>query len=220
MDNSYQALEQLLRSEDMGDRFRGINQLRTIDPALALELIQIVVSDGNARVRYAAISQLSELGKQDKSLAFEVLRAALIHDPEMDVQAAAADSLGALQLTEGFEDLVHTYQTSSEWLLQMSIVASLGALGDPRGFTLLQEALTSPHELVVLAAIGALGELRDERALPLLIPYLTHEDWQVRHRLAQSLSHLPQLEAREALVQLATDSVEMVSQTAKYLIDG
>jgi HEAT repeat protein len=218
MDTSYQALEQLLRSEDMGDRFRGINQLRTIDPAVALELIQIVVTDSNARVRYAAISQLAELGKQDKARTFEVLQTTLLRDPEIDVRAAAADSMGALQLTEGLEDLVSSYHHSSEWLLQMSIVASLGALGDPRGFELLQEALSSPYELVVLAAIAALGELRDERALALLLPYLTHEDWQVRHRLAQALSYLPQPEAREALHQLASDSVETVAETAKYLI--
>ncbi len=47
----------------------------------------------------------------------------------MDVQAAAADSIAALKLTEAFEDLQQLYHTTSEWLVKLSIIAALGEMG-------------------------------------------------------------------------------------------
>jgi HEAT repeat protein len=215
MDISREQLEQQLASDNLGQQLSAINQLRNIDPALAFELIQPVLTDRSARVRYAAISQLSELGKQNKTLALEILRNALHHDPEADVQGAAADSIGALQLTEAFGDLEQVYRQTTEWLVQMSIVACLGELGEPRAFELLEKALTSENSLIVLAAIGALGELQDERALPLLLPFANHEDWQIRHRLVQALSKYQHPESQATLQKLTQDPSGMVAETAR-----
>lgn len=215
MDISREQIEQALRSENLGHRLRAINQLRDLDPAVAFGLIPSALEDKSARVRYAAISQLSALGKQDKAWSLEVLRTALHTDPEADVQAAAADSIAALHLVEAYDDLDAVYHQTSEWLVQMSIVACLGELGEPRAFDLLQEALTSDNPLVVLSAIGALGELGDARALPLLLPYAEHDDWQNRHRLAQALGNFSQPEARAALAKLADDSSTIVAETAR-----
>ena len=136
---SPEQIKQQLASEDLGQRLRAVNLLREIDPAVAFELIQTVISDSSARVRYAAISQFSTLGTQDKETALTLLRGALYHDPEADVQAAAADSIGALRLVEAYDDLATAYQNTSEWIVQMSIVACLGELGVDRGFDLLQQ---------------------------------------------------------------------------------
>lgn len=205
----------MLGSENSGDRIKAINQLREIDPATAFTLIQPLCDDRNTRVRYAAVSQISTLGEQDKSKAFEVLTASL-GDPEPDVQAAAADSLGALKLTDALDDLRELYDTTPEWLVQMSIVACLGEMGDRRAFDLLESALTSENSLIVVAAIGALGELKDDRALPLLLPYAENEDWQVRHRIAQALGHFSDRpEAARALQMLAQDKSAVVAETAR-----
>lgn len=205
----------MLGSENSGDRIKAINQLREIDPATAFTLIQPLCDDRNTRVRYAAVSQISTLGEQDKSKAFEVLTASL-GDPEPDVQAAAADSLGALKLTDALDDLRELYEMTPEWLVQMSIVACLGEMGDRRAFDLLESALTSENSLIVVAAIGALGELKDDRALPLLLPYAENEDWQVRHRIAQALGHFSDHpEAARALQMLAQDKSAVVAETAR-----
>ncbi len=205
----------MLNSENFGDRIKGINLLRDIDPATAFELIQPLCQDSNTRVRYAAVSQVSTLGAQDLSVALDLLRSAL-SDPEPDVQAAAADSLGALKLTEAFSDLQTLYQNTPEWLVQMSIVACLGEMGDPRAFDLLQTALTAENSLVSVSAIGALGELKDDRAIPLLLPYLSSDDWQIRHRLAQALGHFTKNpDAQKALQTLATDESPLVAETAR-----
>jgi HEAT repeat protein len=208
------SVRDLLHSEDYGDRLRAVNQLRELEPAAAFDLAQLAANDGNARVRYAAISQLASLGQQDLATVEPLLRRALTNDPEPDVQAAAADAIGGLQLRSAYEDLAAIYHGTNEWLVQFSIVAALGELGEPQAFTLLQAALESDNDLVVTAAIGALGELQDERAIPLLLTYTTHADWQVRHRLVQALSQFEQPEAQAALAALAQDSSPIVAEAA------
>ncbi len=215
-----ESVQQLLISEDFGQRLSGINQLRQLEPSVAFELIQPVVNDSNTRVRYAAISQLDTLGSQDLQATFTILRDRLLNDSEPDVQAAAADALGALKFTEAYEDLQQLYHQSSEWLVQFSIIAALGELGEPRSFELLEEALASNTSLIQTAAISSLGDLGDRRALPLLIPFASDPDWQVRYRVAQALSKIGDPEARPTLEVLANDSVEQVALEAKTSLES
>jgi HEAT repeat protein len=209
-----ESVSALLDSHDFGDRLRAVNQIRQLDPAIGFTLIQKVMEDNNPRVRYAAVSQLSSLGQQDRSRSKELLRDRL-RDSEADVQAAAADTIGALKLTEFFEDLQHLYQTSSEWLVRFSIIAALGELGDQRALVLLQDALQSQNELMQTAAIGSLGELGDDRAIPLLTPFAQNSDWQIRYRVAQALSRFNSPEAQSTLELLAQDEMEQIAQEAK-----
>ncbi|NJM69694.1 MAG: HEAT repeat domain-containing protein [Scytonema sp. RU_4_4] len=210
-----ESVKQLLNSEDLGDRLRAINQIRQLDPAMGFELIQNAVNDSNSRVRYSAVSQLDTLGQQDLNLSLNILRDRLRNDPEPDVQAAAADCLGALKLHEAFEDLQQLYQTSNEWIVQFSIIATLGEFNDPRALELLKTALSSDNDLVKTAAISSLGELGDLQAIPLLAPYATDPDWQVRYRLVQALSRLGGTDAKPILETLANDEVEAVATEAK-----
>ncbi len=209
------SIKELLNSEDFGHRLRGVNQLRQLDRATAFELIQPLIVDPQVRVRYAAVSQLDTLGPEDLAVTFQLLHDRLIQDPEPDVQAAAADAMGALQMREAYPDLEFLYRTSSEWLVQFSIVAALGELGDPRSFPLLTEAITSQNELIKTAAIGSLGELGDVRAVPLLIPHADNPDWQMRYRVAEALKKLGSAEAIATLEILANDTVEQVANAAR-----
>lgn len=214
-----ESVGDLLHSQDFGDRLRAVNQIRQLEPAAGFQLIQVAIEDSNPRVRYAAVSQLSNLGKQDLSSATTLLRQRL-RDEEPDVQAAAADSIAALKLTEAFEELQQLYNTSSEWLVKFSIVAALGELGDNRAMTLLEAALNSGNELMQTAAIGSLGELGDDQAVQLLAPFAEHADWQIRYRVVQALVRLGGAEARPILEKLAQDSVEQVSQEAKTYLNS
>lgn len=215
-----ESVQQLLSSENYGERISGVNQLRQLEPSVAFELVQLVLSDQNTRVRYAAISQLDTLGSQDLQATLTILRDRLLNDEEPDVQAAAADALGALKLTEAYDDLRRIYYQTREWIVQFSIIAALGELGDPRSFELLQEALKSETSLVQTAAISSLGELGDERAIPLLIPFATNSDWQLRYRVAQSLGKLGGTEARSTLETLAKDEQEAVAREAQTALQS
>jgi HEAT repeat protein len=207
-----------LASADYGERLSGLNSLRQLDPAIAFTLIQPLLTDANVRVRYAAVSQVATLGVQDRAVALELLRDRLLNDPETDVKAAAADALGALQLKEAFPDLNAVYHDSTDWLIQFSIVAALGELGAPESIDLLTEALASPVELVQTTAITALGELGDPRAVDLVLPFVDHGDWQVRYRVAQTLSRFGGEAAMVALTQLAEDPEVAVAEVARGAI--
>ncbi|WP_346341632.1 HEAT repeat domain-containing protein [[Phormidium] sp. ETS-05] len=124
-----ESVQILLNSGDAGERMRAINQLRQIDKEIAFELIATAIKDENARIRYAAVSQMATLGEVDPNKALPILRDRLLNDTETDVQAAAADSLGALKLVAAFEDLQQLYFSNSNWLLRFSIVAALGKWG-------------------------------------------------------------------------------------------
>ncbi|PNW43814.1 UNVERIFIED_CONTAM: phycocyanin alpha phycocyanobilin lyase [Euhalothece sp. KZN 001] len=219
MDITPESVASLLNSEDYGDRLTGINQLRELDPKAAFPLIQPVINDSNVRVRYAAVSQMSSLGVVDREKSLELLRDRLRNESEADVQAAAADALGGLKLTEAFPDLVAIYRQTEEWLVEFSVIACLGEMGDPRAYDLLVEAVNSDNHLVKTVAIGSLGELGDQRAISVLQPLVTDSDWQVRSRLVQALDRLGGETSHRLLQQLATDEVEQVAEEAKRILN-
>ncbi|NET51223.1 MAG: HEAT repeat domain-containing protein [Merismopedia sp. SIO2A8] len=210
-----ESARQMLTSDVYEQRLSVLNHLSSLDMEVAFELVQLVVDDPKPRVRYAAISKLATVGHQDKGRSLELLRHALLTDSEPDVRAAAADSIGALRLTEGFEDLKTLYHETSDWIIQLSILAALGELGDPRGFEILEDALTGENDLIHAIAVGALGELGDRRAIPLLSQHAEHPDWQVRYRVAQALGHFDGPEVVSALTQLSKDPMTQIADEAK-----
>ncbi len=210
-----ESITALVNSENKGDRITALNLIRELEPAIAFGYIKQLVTDNNTRVRYAAVSQMATLGTEDLGASLTILRDRLVNDPEPDVQAAAADAIGALKLTAAFDDLQHLYHTTTEWLVQFSIVAALGELGDPRGLGLLQTALASETSLVQTAAIGAIGELGDPEGVASIIPFVTNPDWQIRYQLARSLRNLGGEVAAQSLAILATDAIPQVAEEAK-----
>ena len=210
-----ESITALVNSESKGDRIKALNLVRDIEPAIAYGYIKQLVLDKDTRVRYSAVSQLASLGTEDLVESSAILRDRLVNDPEPDVQAAAADAIGALKIVAAFDDLQHLYQTTPEWLVQFSIIAALGELGEPRGLDLLKTALTSPTALVQTAAIGAIGELGNPSAVESIIPFVSHPDWQIRYQLARSLRALGGDLAQQNLAILATDEIEQVAKEAK-----
>ncbi len=210
-----ESIEQLVNSPEKSDRIKVLNLIRELEPAIAFGYIQQLVVDPNTRVRYGAVSQMATLGTEDLDVSLTILRDRLINDTEPDVQAAAADAIGALKLTAAFEDLENLYHSTPEWLVQFSIVAALGELGDPRGLGLLQTALTSDTTLVQTAAIGAIGELGNPAGVESIAPFVTHPDWQVRYQLARALRNLGGDIAQQHLAILSQDDIAQVAQEAR-----
>jgi HEAT repeat protein len=213
---SIESVQELLQSEKFSDRITGLNQLRVFEPEIAFPIIQPLITDTASRVRYAAVSQLDSVGKGFEQESLVLLRDRLFNDSELDVKAAAADAIAGLKITEAYPDLAEVYHSTSEWLLQFSIIAAIGELGDPRAFDLLVEALSSEIELVRISAVSALGDLGDRRAIELLIPFVEDNDWQIRHRVAQSFGRLGGEEVKTFLEKLAKDEQPAVSDEAKY----
>lgn len=219
MSITLESVATLLKSEDYGDRLSGVNQLRELEPDQAFPLIEPLVNDSNVRVRYAAVSQMSSLGTVNPQKSLALLRDRLLNESEADVQAAAADALGGLKLTEALDDLIQVYRQTEEWLVEFSIIACLGEMGDLRAYDLLIEALHSDNNLVKTVAIGSLGELGDQRAVEALKPFVSDSDWQARSRLVQALSRLGGEQAHTLLKQLSTDEAEQVAEEAKKALE-
>lgn len=214
--SSIEELSLNLRSEDLSVRMKVLPASRSLSHADRFVLIKIAVNDPNSRIRYDAVSQLATLGREDLETTKAILKEILHHDPEMDVRAASADTIAALGLVEFFDDLQQIYETTSDWLMQFSVVAALGELGEPRAYDLLVKALEHSNELVRLAAIGSLGELGNPQALELLAPLAQHPDWQVRHRVAQALANFG-APALPILQQLQSDPNANVAELAQRL---
>ena len=210
-----ESIAALINSENKNDRITALNLVRELEPAIAFGYIKQLVTDNNTRVRYAAVSQLATLGTEDLTESLTILRDRLVNDPEPDVQAAAADAIGALKLTDAFEDLQNLYESTPEWLVQFSIIAALGELGDPRGLNLLKTALKNPTVLIQTAAIGSIGELGDPNGVESILPFIADPDWQIRYQLARSLRNLGGELAAQNLAILATDEVEQVALEAQ-----
>lgn len=215
MSTTPESVKKLIESPDLGERLRGVNQARELDPAISFDLIIAACKDNSPRVRYAAVSQMDRVGNHDRPQTLTFLREILLNDPEADVQSAAADALGGLKMTEAFEDLWSMYETTEEWLLKFSIIAALGEMGDPRAFDVLISATKSEISLVSTAAIGSLGELGDPRAIPVLLAYVDADDWQVRHRVTQALGQFDSPDAKAALEKLSQDTSATVADAAK-----
>ncbi|MCS6959226.1 MAG: HEAT repeat domain-containing protein [Pseudanabaenaceae cyanobacterium SKYGB_i_bin29] len=196
------------------DRLRVMHQSRSLSLPERFQLMCLAVQDENPRIRYDAVSQLGTVGTVDLERTRQILETVLQSDPEVDVRAAAADSLGVLQITSAFPLLVHAYRSSRDWLLQLSIVAALGTLGVREAFPVLVEATTSENELVQISAIRALGDLGDERAVEVVAQFRTHADWQVRHAVVQALSHLGE-KAKPLLQELIQDPVSHIAEAAR-----
>ncbi|MBV6627166.1 MAG: HEAT repeat domain-containing protein [Rivularia sp. (in: Bacteria)] len=208
------TVKKKLESEDLGDRLRGVNEIRQLEPGVGFELVQSAITDKNARVRYSAVSQFDTLGTQDLDKSLNLLRG-LLQDPEADVQAAAADCLGGLKLIAAFDDLQQLYQSTEEWIVKLSVIAALGELGEPRGFDMLKQALSEDNDLVKTAAISSMGELGNTEAVSILESYASNSDWQIRYRVAQALNRLGTEQAKPILDNLANDQVEAVAEEAK-----
>jgi HEAT repeat protein len=195
------------------DRMKVMSQSRALPLTDRFNLMCLAVKDENPRIRYDAVSQLGTLGTVDPSLTEQILTTALKEDPEIDVKAAAADSLGALQIQTAFPLLVETYHNNPDWLLRLSIVAALGILGVKDAFEVLAEALQSDNDLIKISAIRALGDLADDRAIPLLTPLKNHPDWQIRHALAQTLGNFGN-QVESILQELSQDPTPQVIESA------
>jgi HEAT repeat protein len=218
MSKTLESLRQEFQSEDFGVRLHVLIEGRNLDLADRYELIALATSDPHSRVRYDAVSQLSSIGQYDLIRSSEILLDRLANDPEGDVRAAAADSIGALKLAGAFEALQDAYQRSTDWIMQFSIIAALGELGDRRSFDLLTNALEHSNELIRIAAVGSLGELGDPRAVELILPLVENPDWQIRHRVAQALANLGGAEAEAALIGLTQDPSPQVADIARSLL--
>eukprot|EP00188_Purpureofilum_apyrenoidigerum_P002999 Plantae.Rhodophyta-Purpureofilum_apyrenoidigerum.ctg30456.p1 GENE.Plantae.Rhodophyta-Purpureofilum_apyrenoidigerum.ctg30456~~Plantae.Rhodophyta-Purpureofilum_apyrenoidigerum.ctg30456.p1 ORF type:complete len:225 (+),score=47.60 Plantae.Rhodophyta-Purpureofilum_apyrenoidigerum.ctg30456:63-737(+) len=182
----------LVMSGDNFNRLKGVNMARDLEPMDCLETLSLTSKDPDLNVRYATVSQLAEAGKADPTKALDLLRDLIAHEKDSSVRAAVADAFCAIGIPEAYDDVESIFRDSDEVMVQFSILAGLGELGNPKAFGLLKEVLEddSTEELLKVAAIGALGELGDKRAEDIIRPFTQVEDATIKTRAEQALQAL------------------------------
>lgn len=187
--------EDLLASPDFVKRIKGVNEVRTrisATPDVVSALLPLISgSEDNPQVRYMAVSQLAglpadEIAEDQGKMILDACMAMVREDTDPSCQAGAADAIAGLKLVEGFDVLVETFNTTSDWMLRFTIAAGVGVMGHPRSFEFLSAVLDSAapegDELLVTATIGALADLGDPQGLPIVLKYLDHPDVSVKER--------------------------------------
>jgi hypothetical protein len=188
------AEDDLLASPDFVKRIKGINEVRRRHATAADvvdALLPVAASDKNAQVRYMAISQLAgldavEVSVEDGKRVLDTCLTMLREDTDPSCQAGAADAVAGLKLQGGFDCLVETFNSTTDWMLRFTIAAGIGFMKHPRSFEFLKAVLDSARpegdELLIAATIGALADVGNVEALPIIDKYKDHPDASVKER--------------------------------------
>jgi aminopeptidase N len=128
-------------------------------------LMEQLAEDSDAIARIYAAEQL---GKKASLSGIQALKKALLQDPFWGVQAAAAESLGALKHPEAFQALCEGISIPHP-RARVVVVRALGEYHHPEAFQALQPLFHQDVSYFVEAeAALALGKTKQKEALPLL----------------------------------------------------
>ncbi len=181
-------IKTLLASEDAQLRLRGLVNLKDHDSETAVPLLINQRQDKAFLVRsFVAMG----LGRKRSDEAYSALLEMLATEPDNNVQAEIANSLG-LYGPVAVECLVNLFYNNENWLVRRSILAIMPELESPD--QLLKVALVAikdSDQTIVQAGIATLGLLAEtsqaEQALTALLPFLTDDNWRSRMALAYTL---------------------------------
>jgi HEAT repeat protein len=208
-------IETLLASEDPQLRLRGLVALKDHDSEAAVPLLIKQRQDSAFLVRsFVAMG----LGRKRNESAYAALLEMLTTEPDSNVQAEIANSLG-LYGPIAVDRLVALFYENENWLVRRSILAIMPELENPQQLlNIALKSLEDSDQTIVQAGVATLGMLADtpqaEMALKALMPLLHDANWRSRMTLAYALKPFPQQQARDALTQLRTDSHHKVVAAA------
>ncbi len=142
-----------------------LKAVRAVFAVLGPEAVLAALADERPAVRRAAV---------DEVVAVRDLRAGprlveLLADADPNVQMKAAYAVGQLQFEPAAAALIgHIAAPETMPLLRRECLRSLGRVGGPQAFSVLERALSAPEQEDKDAALRGLGELRDPRSSHLL----------------------------------------------------
>ena len=181
-------IKTLLASEDAQLRLRGLVNLKDHDSEIAVPLLINQRQDKAFLVRsFVAMG----LGRKRSDEAYSALLDMLASEPDNNVQAEIANSLG-LYGPVAVEQLVNLFCKNENWLVRRSILAIMPELESPEQLLeIALVALKDSDQTITQAGIATLGLLADtsqaEQALTALLPFLTDDNWRSRVALAYAL---------------------------------
>lgn len=178
-------------------------------------LFVFCLGDESPAVRVAALDGLwDDTNLQIVPSIIELLQ----HDPEVEVQTAAAQALAHYVLMAEWGEiptrmtpqivaaLLATYEKPETAVsLKRAALEALGAASHPRIPTLIRQAYNSKRHDLQLSAVFAMGSSADERWLPQILDALESDSDEIRLEAARAAGSIGAAEALPQLAHLAVD---------------
>jgi HEAT repeat protein len=218
-----------LALDDVDPKVRMAGIVSTIDdrgPALMNKLVELMRSDPELEVRWAAAEDLArftllgELEDLDSATTAQLRSQLLqvVHDQSADpaVRSSALAALGYFSDADTAKEVASGF---SDPLLRLGAVRGMGRTADPRWTDRLMPVLGSDDPQLRLEAARALGELEDERAVTPLVELLDDPETDVRLAVIQALGHIGGEDSREALLFLAEAGEDEIREAADAALE-
>ena len=185
--------------------------------SLAVPLLEPLLSDKDDDIRKFALDLLYEIGKcnyPDKIVDL------LINDPNSNVRAAAAKTLGRLKYKDALPHLLNAIK-DEEWVCFSSLQAMI-EIGDDRVIDQICGLLQTSSDAIRFAVIEALGNLGSQKATPYLLNHLQQSDEYEKKIVIKALINIGTLphepEITDILIQMLNDDWDEKLIAVKGLI--
>jgi len=157
------ALLELLRDEDNAGLRNSAAEAIIMLGVLAARQLKALAGDADAGVRKFAIDMMGGIG----SAEFVPVLLAALHDPDVNVSAAAAEHLGTIGDTGTAAELLAAIATNENVFFRFSALSALGKLGIPAPVPAEIEKLVG-QEIFSKVIYDCLGSIGDHTAAPIL----------------------------------------------------
>ncbi len=193
-------LVKLLDSKNPTTRTNAAAVYEQIQDPTAVPILIRMLNDEVPEVRREAAYALGHFKKPEEIAQTEQPLISALGDSKVEVQAAAASSLGNIESKKAIPLLAELIQ-SQDSTLCMTAIYALERYKDPEAADALIAALGNENLQVKTDIVYSLGVIGDQRAVEPLISLLGDENYRVRQSAATSLGKLGDKEAVEPLIK-------------------
>jgi HEAT repeat protein len=166
------------------------------------------LAEGDIIDQYKAGRKLKKIGKQAVPALIDAAKG-----DNKRLRKTSMVVLGQIKDESAVPILVEELEKTKDKKLKAGLIIILGRIGDKRASPTLMKALNEESEEVVAAAAYALGKLKEENAVPFLIPLLGHSNEYVRREVTKALKKIG-----DPAIPVLTKDMEHKPLNNRYLI--
>ena len=193
-------LIKLLDSKNPTVRTNAVSVYEYIQDPAAVPILVRVLNDPVPEVRRGAAYSLGHFTESEEIAQTEQPLIYALGDSKVEVQAAAAGSLGRIESKKAIPLLAELIQSKDSTLCQAAIY-SLARYKDPEAADALIAALGNENSHIRTEIVYSLMEIGDTRAVDPLISLLGDENYKVRQSAATGLGKLGDRKAVEPIIK-------------------
>lgn len=194
-------LIKLLDSKNPTVRINAVSVYEHIQDPDAVPILVRMLNDPIPEVRRGAAYALGHFNESEEIAQTEQPLINALGDSKIEVQAAAAGSLGRIESKKAIPPLAELIQSKDSTLCQTAAIHSLARYKDPEAADALIDALGNENWHIRMEIVYSLMEIGDVRAVDPLISLLGDENYKVRQGAATGLGKLGDRKAVEPIIK-------------------